>query len=127
MTEKKTLPRLNLPEGLGLDTLAVREGLPPSIGHGRIQDGLVGDPVEQVGVVERPSPLLLEVGHGLQLGDSESPRHEVPAGVKLGRLPPEHEVCLLEDVLRVGRPPDERADKPVQRPLGFGHLGKKLS
>ena len=30
MTEKNTLPRLHLPEGLGLETLAVREGLPPS-------------------------------------------------------------------------------------------------
>ena len=34
MTDKpnqhKTLPRLQLPEGLGLDTLAVREGLPAS-------------------------------------------------------------------------------------------------
>ncbi|MFO0125404.1 MAG: aminotransferase class I/II-fold pyridoxal phosphate-dependent enzyme, partial [Betaproteobacteria bacterium] len=30
MTEKMTLPRLNLPEGVGLDTLAVREGLPAS-------------------------------------------------------------------------------------------------
>jgi O-succinylhomoserine sulfhydrylase len=30
MTDKKTLPRLNLPEGVGLDTLAVREGLPAS-------------------------------------------------------------------------------------------------
>ncbi|MFY8042507.1 MAG: O-succinylhomoserine sulfhydrylase [Rhodoferax sp.] len=30
MTDKKTLPRLHLPEGVGLDTLAVREGLPAS-------------------------------------------------------------------------------------------------
>jgi Cft2 family RNA processing exonuclease len=57
--------------------------------------------------------------HGLQLGDPERPGNEFPARVEFCRLPPEHEVRLLENVVGVGRVPDKRKNVGVQLPLGI--------
>jgi hypothetical protein len=102
------------------------EGLSPAVSPYDIGDCVIGNAIEQGGIIEGPSPLLLKVSHGLQLSDAECPWHEFPTPVEFRRFPPQHEVCLLQNIFHVGVTKHERADEAIQLPLCAGHTRNEL-